>query len=259
MHTTPRNPRPRRRVRWPVTLQRLDSSALRLWEQLFGGPVATTAGGGGRPWRAWLLRATRLAAWGVLVASLPFLALVKAAVLLYQHAGFPTALALAGGAACTTLVVTAYATWAWHRFTGRVRLALVARRVALPLVVAYSAYALVYLSAGNAKSPQVRAYYASLHPLLRVALSTVILVDRDLMVTDIARRPADYQTMGLPANDGSLHYVQPDGYVHAIDLRTTGRGFVRNRLVQAYFWSMGFATLRHVGTADHLHIELPLR
>jgi len=34
---------------------------------------------------------------------------------------------------------------------------------------------------------------------------------------------------------------------------------VRNRLVQAYFWSMGFATLRHVGTADHLHVELPLR
>jgi len=55
-----------------------------------------------------------------------------------------------------------------------------------------------------------------------------------------------------------LHYPQPDGYVHAIDLRTAGRGFVRNRLVQAYFWSMGFVTLRHVGTADHLHVELPV-
>jgi len=178
---------------------------------------------------------------------------------LYQRGGYPTALALAGSVACTTLVVTAYAAWAWHRLTGRVRLPLVARRVALPLVVAYSAYALVYLSAGNAKSPQVRAYYASLHPLLRVALSTVILADRDLMVTDLARRPADYQTMGLPANDGSLHYVQADGYVHAIDLRTAGRSFVKNRLVQAYFWCMGFATLRHVGTADHLHVELPVR
>jgi hypothetical protein len=29
--------------------------------------------------------------------------------------------------------------------------------------------------------------------------------------------------------------------------------------VQLYFWSMGFSTLRHVGTADHLHVELPLR
>jgi hypothetical protein len=213
----------------------------------------------GRPWRAWLLAVTRLAAWAVLVTALPFLALVKVTVMLYERAGYPTALALAGGVACTTLVVTGYAVWAWHRFTGRVRLALVARRVALPLVVAYSAYALVYLSAGNAKSRQVRTYYASLHPLLRVALSTVILADRDLMVTDLARRPADYQTMGLPANDGSLHYLQPDGYVHAIDLRTTGRGFVRSRLVQAYFWTMGFVTLRHVGTADHLHVELPVR
>ena len=242
-----------------MTRQRLGSSALHQWDRIAGRPVATAATRAGRPWRAWLLEATRLIAWALLVASLPFLALVKVAVVLYQRGGYPTALALAGGAACTTLVVTAYAAWAWHRFTGRVRLALVARRVALPLVVAYSAYALVYLSAGNAKSPQVRAYYASLHPLLRVALSTVILVDRDLVVTDLARRPADYQTMGLPANDGSLHYLQPDGYVHAIDLRTAGRGFVRNRLVQAYFWSMGFGTLRHLGTADHLHVELPVR
>ena len=239
--------------------ERLDSSALNQWERFAGGPVAADAARGVRPWKAWLLRATRLTAWALLVASLPFLALVKVAVVLYERGGFPTALALAGGVACTSLVVTAYAAWAWHRFTGRVRLALVARRVALPLVVAYSAYALVYLSAGNAKSPQVRAYYASLHPLLRVALSTVILVDRDLMVTDLARRPADYQAMRLPATDGSLHYLQADGYVHAIDLRTAGRGFVRNRLVQAYFWSMGFATLRHVGTADHLHVELPPR
>jgi hypothetical protein len=29
--------------------------------------------------------------------------------------------------------------------------------------------------------------------------------------------------------------------------------------VQAYFWVMGFDTVRHVGTADHLHVELPLR
>jgi hypothetical protein len=241
-----------------VTFPRLDSSAFDLWERIARGPAGGTARGG-RPWRAWLLYVARIVAWALLVAALPFLALVKVAVVLYERGGYPTALALAGGVACTTIVVTAYAAWAWHRFTGRVRLPLVARRVALPLVLAYSVYALIYLSAGNAKSPQVQAYYTSLHPLLRVALSTVILVDRDLMVTDLARRPADYQAMGLPSNDGSLHYLQPDGYVHAIDLRTTGRGFVRNALVRAYFWSMGFSTLRHVGTADHLHVELPVR
>src|SRR5438552_14843576 len=37
----------------------------------------------------------------------------------------------------------------------------------------------------HAKSPLVRAYYTSLHPLLRVALSTWILVDRDIVITDL--------------------------------------------------------------------------
>jgi len=34
---------------------------------------------------------------------------------------------------------------------------------------------------------------------------------------------------------------------------------VKNRLVQLYFVAMGFDTLRHVGTADHLHVELAVR
>jgi hypothetical protein len=64
--------------------------------------------------------------------------------------------------------------------------------------------------------------------------------------------------MGLPVNDGTLHYRQRDGWAHAVDLRTNGRGEVVNRLVELYFRVMGFRTLRHVGTADHLHVELPL-
>jgi len=105
----------------------------------------------------------------------------------------------------------------------------------------------------------VRAYYGSLHPLLRVALSTLILADRDLVVTDLARSPEAYAGMGLAPNDGSLHYVQRDGYTHAADLRTAGRSELKNALVRVSFWSMGFATLRHMGTGDHLHVELPVR
>ena len=209
--------------------------------------------------RAAARRIVRLAARALLLALLPFLVLVKVAVFLYTHRGYSTVLALAGGTACTTAVVTSYAAWVWHRLTGRVRLTLVARRFALPLVVAYCGYELIYLSSANAKSESVRAYYASLHPLLRVAVSTLILIDRDAVITDLARRPEDYSTMGLPPNDGSLHYVQRDGYAHAADLRTAGRGMVTNRLVQLYFWSMGFGTLRHTGTSDHLHVELPVR
>jgi len=195
----------------------------------------------------------------VVLAVLPFLALVRVASFLYLHHHASPWLALAAGAGCTLALVTAYAAWVSHRLTGRVRLLALARRVALPLVVAYCGYALIYLSSGNAKSDRVRSYYTSLHPLLRVALSTWILVDRDLLITDLTRRPADYPAMGLPVSDGSLHYVQRDGYAHAVDLRTEGRSGVKNRVVQAYFWSMGFATLRHLGTADHVHVELPVR
>lgn len=240
-----------------MTIRRLKSSALREWDRLVG--ALETARREPRRLGPWLVQVVRLAAKTVVVALLPFFALVRVAVFLYEHQGWPTALALAGGTVCTAAVITAYGAWIWHRLTGTVRPALVARRVALPFVVAYCAYALVYLSAANAKSEQVRAYYLSLHPLLRVALSTLIIADRDAVITDLARRPEDYASMGLPKNDGTLHYIQRDGYAHAADVRTAGRGIVRNRLVQLYFWSMGFSTLRHVGTADHLHVELLVR
>ena len=245
------------RVRHSMAIPRLKSTALREWERFVGALDSVRR----EPRRVgpWVVQVAGLAAKTVVVALLPFFALVRMAVFLYQREGWPTALALAGGTACTAVVLTAYGAWIWHRLTGRVRPALIARRVALPFVVAYCAYALVYLSATNAKSEQVRAYYRSLHPLLRVALSTLVLADRDVVITDLARRPEDYATMGLPRHDGTLHYVQRDGYAHAADLRTAGRGMVRNRLVQLYFWSMGFNTLRHVGTADHLHVELPVR
>ncbi len=252
-----RNPRLKSSVRSRVTAPRLVSTALREWDRLVGALETARR----EPWRPGQRAAqvVRLAAKIVLVALLPLLALVKVAVFLYQREGWPTALALAGGTACTAAVVTGYGAWAWHRLTGRVRLALVARRFALPLVVAYCGYGLIYLSSANAKSERVRAYYGSLHPLLRVALSTLILADRDLVVTDLARGPEDYGAMRLAPNDGSLHYVQRDGYTHAADLRTAGRSELKNALVRVYFWSMGFATLRHVGTGDHLHVELPMR
>jgi hypothetical protein len=91
---------------------------------------------------------------------------------------------------------------------------------------------------------------------MRLALSTLILIDRDILITDMGRVPEDYTTMGLPTNTRTRHYQQPDGWVHAVDLRTSGRGWVKNRGVQLYFWAMGFDTRRHVGTADHLHVEL---
>jgi hypothetical protein len=95
-----------------------------------------------------------------------------------------------------------------------------------------------------------------MHPVLRVAVSTVTLADNDLVVTDIERFEEDYASMGLPVNQTSFHYRQESGYVHAVDIRTIGHGFVRNALLRGSLEIMGFRTIRHVGTADHLHVEL---
>jgi hypothetical protein len=203
--------------------------------------------------------ALRVAGKALLLAVLPFCTLVWVSVFLYTRRDFAVWAALAGGVGSTLFVVTAYAAWLSRGLTGRAPVLALARSIALPLVLAYAGYALLYVSSGHAKSEQVRGYYRSLHPLLRVALSTWMLVDREIVITDLVRRPEDYVAMRLPAYDGSLHYLQADGYAHAADLRTLGRSALWNGAVRLYFWSMGFGTLRHVGTADHLHVELRLR
>ena len=113
-----------------------------------------------------------------------------------------------------------------------------------------------YLSSVNAKSSDVQDVYRPMHPFLRVAVSTLTLADRDLVITDIERFEEDYTEMGLTVNQTSLHYRQESGYVQAVDIRTIGHGFVRNTLLRGSLGMMGFRTIRHVGTADHLHVEL---
>ncbi len=191
----------------------------------------------------------------VAIVALPFVVLVRGAVFFYEHGNVPSWLALSVSALLTIGLVTLYAASLLRRFTGRPPLLLLAKWVALPLVVVYCGFSLLYLSRVNAK-PEVRAYYGTVHPLLRLALSTWILVDDKLVITDMRRAREDYTRMGLPVNETSLHYRQADGWVHAVDLRTANRGWFRNRLTQAYFWMMGFNTLRHVGTADHLHVDI---
>jgi hypothetical protein len=211
------------------------------------------------PPRSGLGRAVLVAVLRVaVILLLPFVVLVRSSVFLYARRGAPTWLALACGALLALFVVTVYAAWLSHRLSGRARVGVMAKWVAGPLVVAYCGYALLYLSALHAKSPVVQAEYRAVHPLLRIAVATLTLADRGLVITDLERVPADYPAMGLPVYDGSLHYVQADGWAHAMDLRTSGRSMIANGMRQLYFAAMGFGTLRHVGTADHLHVELAL-
>ena len=197
------------------------------------------------------------------VLVLPFLALLRGSTWLYS-VGLGTWPALAVAATLTVLLLASYILAAAHWLRHR--------RAALPtgpgttkrlikgagiLVVVYCAFGLVYLSGANANGDGVRAEYRSLHPHLRLAVGTLVLADGDLLVTDATRTVEDYAAMGLPPNQRSLHLEQDDGWAHAVDLRTTGRTGLRNALTQLYFEALGFRTLRHVGTADHLHVSLP--
>lgn len=194
----------------------------------------------------------------VFAIALPFLALVRGAVYFYADRHEPTWIALASAALVTVVVVTIYAALAAKGLTGRFRMFMMLRWVAIPLVVGYAGFTLLYLGQSHAKSAEVRSYYSSLDPIMRVAVSTLTLADRDLVITSLARTPADYARMGIPRNDASLHFPQGDGYVHAMDLRTLDRPGAENWLVRMYFEAMGFETLRHEGTADHLHVALPV-
>lgn len=202
--------------------------------------------------------AVRILALGVL-GVLPFIVLVRGSVYFYEDRGWPGWLALTAAAAATLLLVAWYGTWLTRRITGRVRFTSVVKWVALPLVLGYGGHALIYLSSAHTAEASVRDEFRATHPVLRLALSTLILARSDLLITDMARVPADYPRMGLPVNARTLHYRQSDGWVHAVDLQTGGRNEMVNRFVEIYFRVMGFRTRRHVGTGDHLHVELPMR
>jgi len=241
-----------------VRLARLKKEAQREWRRKWRQAAPSTP----TEWKALAGEALIAFLKIALIIALPFVVLVRGSVFIYEHGRTPVWVAVLVAAFLTGGVVTAYAVWIARRFAkrggkgGRALVMPLAKWVALPLVVFYCGYSLLYLASVHAKSAPVRAYYTSVHPLLRLALSTAILVDRDILITDTGRQPDDYGRMGLPEKLHSRHYRGADGWVHAVDLRTTGRGTLKNWSVQLYFWSMGFDTKRHVGTADHLHVEL---
>jgi len=194
---------------------------------------------------------------------IPFWLMIRGAVFLYEYYGWHPSLAIVALAGIVGFILLVYVTmlWDWlfgvkhiNRTTIKIKVGIV-----LVFLLTYTGFTLYYLSGKNAKSEEVRKEYKSLHPFLRMAVGTWIWMDGDLLVTDGARRSGDYARMGLPENENSLHYRQVTGYVHAMDLRTRTRGEIRNWLMKTYFQMLGFNTLRHTGTADHLHVSLSLR
>lgn len=130
------------------------------------------------------------------------------------------------------------------------------RKIAVFVFVFQLALGSVYISGAHLKNESLKESYRQVHPILRMSIVVSAMISPDLVMTDLSRSRQDYQRMGLPRKEFSLHFVQPSGYVHAIDIRTKGKSEIRNSLLHFGFWICGFSTKRHVGTADHLHVSL---
>ena len=193
----------------------------------------------------------------VILILLPFLLLIRLTVYLHTAEALNIWLALGASIGATTLLLLIYGAVVQRRFTGSWNISRRKIQFFLLVVLLYSGYSLMYISGSNVKSGEVSSAYLSLHPTLRLATSTLVLIDQELIVTDMGRTPQDYIKMGLPIRENSLHYKQDSGFVEAVDIRTKGKPEWVNLLVKLYYQSMGFNTLRHVGTADHLHISVP--
>lgn len=191
-----------------------------------------------------------------LVIALPFFALLRTTTWLYLDKSWFWVPAMVGGMLTATLVVSLYA-WGVKELLGvKQRSLRWLTGFSFLLVLGYTLYTTSALSSQNLKHQNLQQEFGQLHPILRLGTGTLVLIDSDLLVTDLSRTPADYRRMGLPPKQYSLHFVQKDGYAHALDLRTQGRFELANFLTEAYFRLAGFGTLRHVGTADHLHVSL---
>lgn len=205
-----------------------------------------------------LKRITGYAFGFLLMLLLPFLVLIRTSVYVYANYALNGWLALSAGVGLTILLLLMYAVFVSYSLGQKARVHKYIRRGIAGLVIVYCGYGLLYFSGVNAKSEEVSSYYLSLHPIMRVSMATTILMHDDLIVTDLQRSPDDYRAMGLPVKDQSLHYEQETGYVHAVDIRTKGRAEWKNLLTEQTFALFGLHTLRHVGTADHLHVSLPV-
>ncbi len=190
---------------------------------------------------------------------MPFFLLIRGSIYIHTEYDLGGITSLLVGTAMTTVLLFLYMTFVYIKFTKNVGDSdNLQRRIlfAFLLVASYCAYGLFFMSVDNFKNPDLKKEVRQMHPILRMGVSTFILLDRSLIITDASRQPEDYKKMGLSTPRNSLHYTQDDGYAYAIDLRTNNRNEFRNQSMRMYFYLLGFNTLRHTGTADHLHISL---
>lgn len=195
---------------------------------------------------------------GIMIV-LPFVLLMRGTNWLYETQGWPWWGGLVVMSAVNVLILLVYVAMLWDAVIGPGKMSRRSIKGKLwfvtLLVMSFLGVSLFNLSGEYAKSEQVQTEYTAMHPMLRLSVGTLVLFNQQLLITDMNRAPEDYQSMGLRSKKHSLHYKQTDGFVHAMDLRTNGHSELRNTLLKTYFTLMGFNTLRHTGTADHLHVS----
>lgn len=195
----------------------------------------------------------------VILLFLPFIVLIRGAVFFHEQYHLYPLLTIFAGAFLFSFVLIIYLSLFLGRLGPKspVNFSFATKmKLIFIVVIVFCLHGIFFLQSDNLKTPSLKHSIGNLHPIIRLAVSTVIFLDRDLIITDGLRTPEDYRKMGLPSNKSSLHYKQKDGYAYAIDIRTSHRSIVRNSLIKGYFNLMGFRIMRHTGTDDHLHISL---
>ncbi len=195
----------------------------------------------------------------LIILILPFIVLIRGSVFLHHNFDVSPYFSLLGGIILTSIVLLLYLSIAFGKISGKVGGPKAFKNrwiIVLIMTMGFAIHGLFFLSSDNTKHAEVQKEFQSLHPILRIGVSSLIWIDKELVITDASRKPEDYKKMGLKTAKQSLHYKQKDGFAYAIDLRTNNRSDLRNNLIKTYFWLMGFNTLRHVGTGDHLHVSL---
>ncbi len=188
--------------------------------------------------------------------SMPFIVLIRGAIYFHEVYFLAPSICILGSLGLTTFLLAIYFLFFYGKVTGTVGSIRLKLGMAFLVVGVYSVHGLLFLSTKNVKHSKIQKDFRSLHPILRLSISTIIRFDPTLIITDSNRVPEDYRKMGMTSKRHSLHYKQSSGYVHAIDIRTNNRTFIRNVLIRGYFWMMGFNTLQHGGTGEHLHVSL---
>ena len=194
---------------------------------------------------------------GILVATL-FAILVRGSVFSYDTWAFGASLSLVS-AVLMTVPLLLLGAWVIIRGRGIIRgFQLMLIRGAIMIAFIYIGYAVLYVASTNAVPDEIREEYQTIHPLLRLAASPVIVFDPSAFRHPDGSVLEDYRLMGLSANEANLHFVQKDDLIHSLDLVTDNRSEWRNRAIELGFWAFGFHSLRHRGLGDHLHVSLRL-